>query len=164
MDRLTKYAHVVPTSTSIIAAGTADLYIRNVYRLHGLSQTIVCDTDLCFTVEFFREVLKRLKIDLKLSASQHPETDGQTERTHRTIGQILRSVVNHRQNNWEDVLPLCEFAYNDMTHGSTQSSPFFSQLRSKPTLGRRSVSWNIRIPNPPYAVNRPRTNSAILWV
>ena len=125
VDRLTNYAHFVPTSTAITAAGTADLYIRNVYRLHGLSQTIVCDGDPRFTAEFFREVLKRLKTDLKLSTSQHPETDGHTERTHRTIGQILRSVVNHRQNNWEDVLPLCEFAYNDMTHGSTQSSPFF---------------------------------------
>ena len=132
VDRLTKYAHFVPTSTAITAAGTADLYIRNVYRLHGLSQTIVCDRDPRFTAEFFREVLKRLKIDLKLSTSQHPETDGQTERTHRTIGQILRSVVNHRQNNWEDVLPLCEFAYNDMTHGSTQSSPFFLNYGQNP--------------------------------
>ena len=132
VDRLTKYAHFVPTSTAITAAGTADLYIRNVYRLHGLSQTIVCDRDPRFTAEFFREVLKRLKIDLKLSTSQHPETDGQTEKTHRTIGQILRSVVNHRQNNWEDVLPLCEFAYNDMTHGSTQSSPFFLNYGQNP--------------------------------
>ena len=122
----------IPTTTAITAAGTAEVYIRNVYRLHGLSQTIVCDSDLRFTAEFFREVLKRLKIDLKLSTSQHPETDGQTKRTHRTTGQILRSVLNHRQNNWEDVLPLCEFAYNGMTHGSTQSSPFFLNYGQNP--------------------------------
>ena len=106
-------------------ADLKSVYMRNVYRLHGLSRTIVCDRDPRFTAEFFREVFKRLKVDLRFSTSQHPETDGQTERTHRTIGQILRSVVNHRQNDWEDVLPLCEFAYNDMTHGSTQNSPFF---------------------------------------
>ena len=110
VDRLTKYAHFVPTSTSVTAAGTADLYMRNVYCLHGLSQTIVCDSDPRFTAEFFREVFKRLKVDLRFSTSQHPETDGQTESTHRTVGQILRSVVNHPQNDWEDVLPLCEFA------------------------------------------------------
>ena len=124
VDRLTKYAHFVPTSTSVTAAGTADLYMRNVYRLYGPSWTIVCDRDPRFTPEFFREVFKRLKVDLRFSTSQHPETDGQTERTHRRIGQILRSVVNHRQNDWDDVLPLCEFAYNDMAHGSTQNSPF----------------------------------------
>ena len=132
VDRLTKYAHFVQTSTSVTAAGTADLYMRNVYRLHGLSRMIVCDRDPRFTAEFFGEVFKRLKVDLRFSTSQHPETDGQTERTHRTIGQILRSVVNHRQNDWEDVLPLCEFACSDMTHGSTQKSPFFLTFYQNP--------------------------------
>ena len=124
VERLTKYAHFVSTSTSVIAVATAELYMRNVYRLHGLGRTIVCDRDPQFTAEFFREVFKRLKVDLRFSTSQHPETDGQTERTHRTIGQILLAVVNHRQNHWEDVL-VCEFAYNDLAHGSTQNTPFF---------------------------------------
>ena len=148
VDRLTKYAHFVPTSTSVTAAGTADFYMKNVYRLHGLSRTIVCDRDPRFTVEFFREVFKRLKVDLRFSTSQHPETDGQTERIHRTIGQILRSVVNHQQNDWEDVLPLCEFAYIDMTHGSTQNSPFFLTY-SKSAVCRRSSPWSNRISNEP---------------
>ena len=77
------------------------------------------------SLDSLKEIFGRLRVELKFSTAQHPQTDGQTERTHRTIGQILRSMVNHRQNNWEDILPLCEFAYNDMTHGSTQSSPFF---------------------------------------
>ena len=132
VDLLTKYAHFVPTVTTITAAGIADLYIRNVYRLHGLSKTIVCDRDPRFTADFFKEIFGRLRVELKFSTAQHPQTDGQTERTHQTVGQILRSMVNHRQNNWEDVWPLCEFAYNDMTHGSTQSSPFFLNYGQHP--------------------------------
>ena len=124
VDRLTKYAHFVPTVNTFTAAGFADLYIRNVYRLHGLSKTIVCGKDWRFTADFFKEIFGRLRVELKFSTAQHPQTDGQTERTHRTIGQILRCMVNHRQNNWEDILPLCEFAYNDMTNRSTQSAPF----------------------------------------
>ena len=125
VDRLTKYAHFVPTTTSVTAAGTADLYIRNIYRLHGLSKSIVCDRDPRFTAELFQEVFKRLGVSLKFSTSNHPQTDGQTERTHRTIEQILRSAVNHRQNNWEELLPLCEFAFNDQIQGSTRNSPFY---------------------------------------
>ena len=54
VDRLTKYAYsFVPTYTSVTAFGTADLYMRNVCCLHGLSQTIVCDRDPRFTTEFF---------------------------------------------------------------------------------------------------------------
>ena len=49
VDRLTKQAHFVPTKGSINASGTADLYIENVFRLHGLSQSIVSDRDPRFT-------------------------------------------------------------------------------------------------------------------
>ena len=153
VDRLTKYAHFVPTSTSVTAAGTADLYMRNVYSLHGLSRTIVCDRDHRFTAELFREFFKRLKVDLRFSTSQHPETDGQTERTHRTIGQILRSVVNHRQNDWEDVLPLCEFAYNDMTYGSTQNSPFFLTYGQNPRSAEDLHLGVTEFPTKPAARN-----------
>ena len=81
VNRLTKYAHFVPTSAAITVAGTADLYIRDLYRLHGLSPKIVCGRDPRFTAKFFREVFKRLKIDLELSTSQHPETDKQRGHT-----------------------------------------------------------------------------------
>ena len=75
-----------------------------------MAYTIVCDRDPRFTADLFKEIFGRLRVELKFSNAQHPQTDGrgQTKRTHRTIGQILRSMVNHRQNNWEDILPLCE--------------------------------------------------------
>ena len=87
VDRLTKYAHFVPTSTSVTAAGTADLYMRNVYRLHGLSRTIVCDRDPRFTAEFCREVFKRLEVDLRFlpPASRDRRADRENS-----------------QNNWTD--------------------------------------------------------------
>ena len=56
-------------------------------RLHGLSKMIVCDRDPRFTADFFKEIFGRLRVELKFSTAQHPQTDGQTERTHRTIGQ-----------------------------------------------------------------------------
>ena len=62
---------------------------------------------------------------LKFSTANQPQTDGLTERFHQTIEQILRSVVHHRQTNWEDMLPMCEFAYNDMVQASTCEASFF---------------------------------------
>lgn len=153
VDRLTKYAHFVPTTSTVTAAGTADLYINNVYRLHGLSRTMVCDRDPRFTAELFKEVFKRLRIDLKISTARHPQTDGQTERTHRTIGQILRSMVNHRQNDWEELLPLCEFAYNDMTHGSTQNSPFFLNYGQHPRSAEDTFFRGDTLPSNHHATN-----------
>lgn len=125
VDRLTKQAHFIPTKSTIDAAATADLYFQNVYRLHGLSRSIVSDRDPRFTAELYRTIFKVLGVRLDFSTANHPQTDGMTERVHRVIGQILRSVVNHRQTNWEEMLPLSEFAYNDMVQGSTGETPFF---------------------------------------
>ena len=64
-------------------------------------------------------------MDLKFSTANHPQTDGLTERVDRTIEQILRSVAHHRKTSWKDMLPMCEFAYNDMVQASTCEIPFF---------------------------------------
>lgn len=125
IDRLTKQAHFVPTRATIDAEGTVDLYLQHVFRLHGLSESIVSDRDPRFTSEFYQRVFDRLGVKLKMSTANHPQSDGQTERAHRVIAQILRTVVNHRQNNWEEMLPWCEFAFNDMVQASTCETPFF---------------------------------------
>ena len=52
VDRLSKSVHLCPTSATIDAAGAANLYIQNVFRLHGLSCSIVCDRDPRFTADF----------------------------------------------------------------------------------------------------------------
>lgn len=125
IDRLTKQAHFVATNITTNAHGVAELYMQHVYRLHGLSKSIVSDRDPRFTAELYRAIFRRLGVRLDFSTANHPQTDGVTERVHRTIGQILRSAVNHRQNNWEEILPMCEFAYNDMVQGSTCETPFY---------------------------------------
>ena len=138
VDRLTKQAHFVPTKGSINASGTADLYIENVFCLHGLSQSIVSVRDPRFTSDLYKAIFEKLGVHLSFSTSNHPQTDGQTERTHRTIEQILRTAVNHRQTNWEDLLPASEFAFNDMVQASTCETPFFF-LTTDITL---LVSWS----------------------
>ena len=125
VDRLTKCVHLVPTTVKIDAKGSADLYIQNVFRLHGLSTTIVCDRDPRFTAAFFKEVFEKLGTQLCLSTANHPQTDGQTERMNRVVEDILRAFVNYKQDNWDQLLPLCEFAINSSYQTSVGNTPFF---------------------------------------
>ena len=99
VDRLTKCVHLVPTTVPIDAEGSANLYIQHVFRLHGLSSSIVCDRDPRFTAQFFQEVFRLLGTKLSFSTAKHPQTDGQTERMNRLIADILRCFVNHKQDN-----------------------------------------------------------------
>jgi len=59
-----------------------------------------------------------------MSSAYHPQTDGQTERTQRTIEQILRGFIHAQHHDWLHVLPLVEFCYNNSVHSATKFSPF----------------------------------------
>jgi len=43
VDRLTKMAHFIPTTEKITAGGLARLFRDNVWKLHGLPESIILD-------------------------------------------------------------------------------------------------------------------------
>ena len=51
-DRLSKMAHLVAVPDSIYGKGTAILFIKRVFRQHGLPLAIVSDHDPRFTGKF----------------------------------------------------------------------------------------------------------------
>ena len=125
MDRLTKCVHLVPTVSTVDAEASVDLYIQNVFRLHGLSSSIVCDRDPRFTSAFFQDLFKKLGTKLSFSTANHPQTDGQSERVNRIIGDVLRAFTNHKQDDWDLLLPFCELSINNSEQSSTCETPFF---------------------------------------
>jgi hypothetical protein len=60
-----------------------------------------------------------------MSTAFHPQTDGQTENMNKTLEQMLRAYTNKHQDNWYELLPYAEMAYNNSKHLSTGYSPFF---------------------------------------
>ena len=63
---------------------------------------------------------------LHFTSGYHPEGDSQTERANQTLEQYLRMYCNYQQDNWSDLLPLAEFAYNNAPSATTSVSLFFA--------------------------------------
>lgn len=143
VDRLTKCVHLVPVKSTIDAEGAAKVYINTVFKLHGLSRSIVCDRDPRFTARFFTEVFRLLGTKLCMSTANHPQSDGMTERIHRVVGDILRAFTNHQQNNWDELLPFCEFAINDRKQESTGETPFYLNYGQHPHTASDLLFQNI---------------------
>uniref|UniRef100_A0AAV1TLG8 Integrase catalytic domain-containing protein n=1 Tax=Peronospora matthiolae TaxID=2874970 RepID=A0AAV1TLG8_9STRA len=90
----------------------------------GDIQEIVSDRDPRFTTEFWQSVFRSLGTRLTMSTSNHLETDGQTKRVNRVLGEILR-VYFHSFTIWSEFLPMAGFAINNSVHASTTHTPFF---------------------------------------
>ena len=132
VDRLTKMAHFIPLRCLPTSAIAADSFITHVFRLHGFPNSIVSDRGSQFTSDFWKRLCNLLDINHSLSTANHPQTDGQTERVNAILEQYLRCFINSRQNNWVDLLPFAEFAYNNTLQQSTKQSPFFANYGFHP--------------------------------
>ena len=122
--RLTSMVHLMLVHTSVTAKELSWKYLREIVRLHGLQSSIVSDRDSKFTSKWWRELHKLIGTDLLMSTSFHPQTDGQTERMNRNIGQILRTAVRPDQKDWIEKIDMVEFAINSSVSATTGYAPF----------------------------------------
>lgn len=124
VDRLSKYAHFIPISHPYTAVTVARIFFDNIFKLHGMPLTIVCDRDPAFTSLFWRELFDLNGTRFNFSSAYHPQTDGQTEVVNRTLEMYLRCFTSSQPKLWTKWLSWAEYCYNTSVHSATGKSPF----------------------------------------
>ena len=94
----------------------ANLYLKEIIRLHGVPVLIVSDRDARFTSMFWKELQAGFGTRLKFSTASHPQIDGQSERTIQNLEDMLRVCTLDFPVSWAKKVPLMEFAYNNSYH------------------------------------------------
>ena len=133
--RFGKRGHFIPCHTTINAEGAARLFLREVWKHHGLPDDCISDRGPQFVSAFMRELYRLLGIKISASTAYHPQTDGQTERVNAELEGYLRLFVSERQDDWDEFIPMGEFAYNNAVHSSTQTTPFLIDTGRHPRMG-----------------------------
>jgi len=134
VDRLTKMATYLPCQKDMNSPELARMFFEHVICKQGVPENIVTDCGKEFTSQFWERVCSHLSINHPLSIAFHPQTDGQTEQQNQTMEQYLRAFCNYEQDNWVELLPLAEFAYNNSFHHSTKMTPFWANYDYNPTM------------------------------
>eukprot|EP00922_Rhytidocystis_sp_ex-Travisia-forbesii_P070266 GHVS01104992.1.p2 GENE.GHVS01104992.1~~GHVS01104992.1.p2 ORF type:complete len:341 (+),score=13.00 GHVS01104992.1:1932-2954(+) len=133
VDRLTKQAHFIAVDMATSRTKLAEIFIKEIWRLHGTPKTIISDRDPRFVSSFWKDFHKYLGTKITPSTTMHPQTDGQSEKTIDTMTTWLRQYVQGNPKSWVKWLPVAEFAYNSASQESTGTTPFTMVYGENPT-------------------------------
>nr|GEX43424.1 hypothetical protein [Tanacetum cinerariifolium] len=100
VDRLSKYSRFMALIHLYTASFVAQVFLDNLCKLHGLPSSIVSDRDAIFLSNFWQSLFKLLKVELKMSTTYHPQTDGQTEVVNKCLECNLRCMTGERPKEW----------------------------------------------------------------
>jgi hypothetical protein len=88
-------AHFIPTNEEVTAKDIANLYVQNVFKLHGTPSTWTSDCGPQFASQVMKDIHFSLGIKTALSTAYHPQSDGQTEQVNQEVELYLRNFCNH---------------------------------------------------------------------
>lgn len=111
----------------------AQLYHQYVYKRYGLPDGIISDRGPQFSSKVFNELCRLLGIKHSMSTAYHPQTDGQTERANQEIEAMLRIFCANNPEDWYNLIPDIEFAYNSREHSTIKMAPFYAAMGYHPT-------------------------------
>ncbi|RDX72225.1 hypothetical protein CR513_48318, partial [Mucuna pruriens] len=104
-------------SIGIMVSSIANLFFKEVVRLHDLPKIIVSNRDS-------KILWTKPNTKLLFSTTCHPQVDGQTKVTNRTLSQLLRCFVGKSLKFWEEWLPHIKFVYNMVVNTTISYSSF----------------------------------------
>jgi transposase InsO family protein len=124
VDQLTKVAHFIPVRTTYFRPQLVELYMSRIVCLHRVPKKIVSNRGTQFTSKFWERLHKTLDTQLCFSSTYHSQTDGQTERVHQILEDMLRACALQYRRSWDKSLSYAEFSYNNSYQESLKMVPF----------------------------------------
>jgi hypothetical protein len=124
VDKLTTATHFIPVKTTHKEIIIAEIYMKEVVKIHGVPKEIVSKRYPKFTYNIWKGLFKGIGTNLNLITTHHPKLDGKIERTNRIIEDMCIMYVKKHPSKWEDYIHLVEFSYNNGYQASLEIIPF----------------------------------------
>jgi hypothetical protein len=133
-DRLNSDFQIRPCKSTMTAEEFAEIFFDAWFCENGLPLEIITDRDKLFISRFWKRLHQLTGVKIKMSTAYHPQTDGASERTNKTVNQCLRFHVRRNQKGWVRALPRVRFDIMNTVNASTGYSPFQLKTGRSPRL------------------------------
>src|SRR5258708_205994 len=161
IDRLTKQSLFIPTHDTVDAPQLAQMFLTHVFSKHRTLGHITSNHGMEFVSHFFHSLGSLLNMKLHFTSGYHPEGAGQTEWINQVLEQYLHAYMNYQQDNWAPLLPLPEFAYNNIASATTGVSPFFVNKGYHPRRTMRPIAPSLSSEAQHYMVDLDQLHSQL---
>jgi len=133
-DHLGANIQIVPCRMDMGAEEITGLFFDWWYCENGCPVKIISDWDKIFMSKFWRSVMRLSGIKHKISMAYHPQTDGSSEHTNKTIIQCIHFHVDRQQKGWSKILQKIRFDIMNSVNPSTGYAPFMLKSGHHPWL------------------------------
>lgn len=146
VDHLTRYAETAPLKSGS-ASDVAAFFLEAIVLRHGAPRVLLSDRGKVFLSAMLEDVLKTSGTIHKTTSAYHPQTNGLTERFHRTLADMISMYIGPTHNNWDTILPFVTFAHNTAIQRTTGYSPFYLVYGRHPTFTIDASFFNTPAPS-----------------
>ena len=105
VDRFFKMRHIIPCKTSHDTSNVANLFFKEVVRIHHLPRNTIANKDAKFMGHVWKNLWKRIGNFLAHISPYHPQTNGQIEVINKVLGNLQRCLTTKYGKSWEQVIP-----------------------------------------------------------
>ena len=93
VDRLSKKTHFILVQSTYKTVQIVDIFMREIFKLHGIPKTVISNIDVKFTSAFWKTLFTCLGTQINFSTAYHPQTDGKTEQVNQILEDMLHMYV-----------------------------------------------------------------------
>jgi hypothetical protein len=104
VEKLSKSTHFIPVKSTCKEIDVSSIFMKEIFRLHGIPKEIVYDEDTNFTSIFWKYLFVGFETKFIFSTTYHPQTDEKIERVSQVLEDMLRMHVFHHPNKWQEYL------------------------------------------------------------
>jgi len=148
LDKLTKYAVFIPTTTTIGEKETAKLFFHHIISKFGIPQRVISDRDTQWQENFWKEICDRMGMTWSLTTAYHPQADGQTKVLNQSLEILLRAYIGPSHNDWAKHLDALSLSYS-MPHTATGFAAAYLLRGYTPITGSTILHLLEQISRPP---------------
>ena len=147
VDKLTKYAIIIPTTTKVNKVETTRLFFKHVVSKFRIPRQVISDRDTRWRGDFWKEICQLMGMRQSLTMSYHPQANGQTEVLNQGLEFLIRAYISPDRDNWSKIIDALTLSYNSSPHTATGFSPAyllrgFHPITSSTILGQSSsIDW-----------------------